>query len=137
MHLCRQNCTITGLCTAFLKTKHAGNLNYVKLMAAVTYLGDYATDSGWRVCEIDIEKMAGFVNLLNSQESTTFTGDDIHSVLYIIRLFYDYLQDRGCVPDNPLSQLQQQAIEQFLQQLEERGYKRENPDDYREDDTDD
>jgi len=133
MHACRQNCSITGLCTAFLKTERAGNLDYVTLMAAVTYLGDYAADNGWRVCEIDIEKMAGFVNLLNSQESAEFTGDDIHGVLYIIRLFYDYLLDRGCVADNPLAQLQQQAIEQFLQQLEKRGLKRENLDDYRED----
>ena len=120
---CGKDCDCKELFARFAKGVE-GKIEAGRLMITGNDLCGYATEQGHLLCELDMMGIKGFLDLLYSLESEVFTGDDIRREFHVVKLFYDYLREAGCVKTNPAEELRAAAIRQLLGRMEEKGYTR-------------
>jgi site-specific recombinase XerD len=119
MSRCKKNCNTSTLLPDFIAGMQAHGLPESRCTAALNRLCSYVVDAKILLCEFTITQMYGFVHYLYSLENESYTSADSHQDIYIIRLFYDYLVERGCGTENPVKKLREAAVRQLVEQLKE------------------
>lgn len=121
MSECRESCNCKELFARFTQAME-GRLDTMLMMTTGNDLCGYAAQRGCLPCELDMMGIKGFLDLLYSLESVVFTEDNIRKEFHVVKLFYDFLQEAGCVQSNPAGELRAAAVRQLLGRLQEKGF---------------
>jgi hypothetical protein len=128
MSRCKKGCNTSELLPAFAASEAGRRSEEARVTAALKKLCEYAVEGNKLLCELGVEQMQGFVHHLYSLENEKYTPDDSREDIFIIMLFYDYLESRGCAEGNPVRELKAKAVQQLVERIKAAGFRVEEGD---------
>lgn len=125
MSRCKNNCERENLYASFLQQMEKASIR-TTARQALQKLEEHAAGRDLKLCELGVGGMREFVIRLRSLEQQGISADIVSHWINIIGFFYDFLQQKGCLEENPVRVLKAQEIERLLAHMTEYGFRQQD-----------